>query len=543
MKGLDSEFIYPCPISKDYSLPIALAWLLLKIFLLYRLILATSFVLLFYSDTGPAILGSHDRDLFVYSAIGYALMTLGSAVLVKWPLVAYNTQAQWLIFSDIVLITLIMHACGGVVSGVGILLSMSIAAGGVLIGGRCALVFAAIASVALLSEQVYAHLTHSFVQTAYTYAGMLGGAFFAIALLSVVLAKRSEQSHRLAVAQQHTIRRLEQMNQMIVEHLQSGLMVFEPDGDLVQINQAAMRLTKITYPPQKLQQLEVALHEAWQNWRIQPGLNCMLVTLASQEEIQLRFSELKTTEGHYQLMILEDNALYNQRLQQSKLVSLGQMSASIAHEIRNPLGAISHAAQLLQESSAIDSESEKLCRIIQNHSQRLNRIVEDILQLSRKSRATAQVKLELNAFVAEFCQNYLLENALTDTQLSVQSCPQSVYIRFDSGHLQQILDNLCTNALRYGYPERGPIVFYIHTQDQQPYLDVIDQGHGIALATQKHLFEPFFTTCNQGTGLGLYLSRTLAELNQARLSYLLSDTSQTTFRLAFSDGNSYRIEI
>ncbi len=543
MKAPDNEYVYPCPISKNFGLPSSLAWLLLKIFLLYRVILAASFLMLFFSQTEPSVLGSHDRQLYIYSSAFYGLITLVSAALIKWRPVTFGTHTQWLMFSDIVLITLIMHASGGIVSGVGVLMSMSMAAAGLLIGGRCALVFAAIGSMALLGEQVYAHLNNSFPQTAYAYTGMLGAALFTIALLSVILAKRTEQSHRLTLEQQRTIDRLERLNHSIVEHLQSGLIVCDGTGRIIKTNQAAQQLVGIDSFCQMLSELDAMLVEAWQRWRDKPDLNITLVTLLNQEEVQLRFSELNVGDDFFYLIIVEDNALYNQRLQQTKLASLGQMSASIAHEIRNPLGAISHAAQLLLESPDLNQQDLKLCGIIQTHSHRLNRIIEDILQLSRKSRTLAQVKLELNAHLKEFSNNFIQENRLEPTALLVKKSDKPIYIRFDSSHLQQILDNLCQNALRYGQPETGPIEIAATNSMGQPCLEVIDQGKGIPLAVQKRLFEPFFTTSRQGTGLGLYLSRTLAELNQARLSYDTTAEGQTCFRLSLSDGDQFRVEL
>ena len=187
------ETIFPCPFSKAYGIPAQQAWLLLKVFLGYRLILAWLFIALFYNYADSSLFGTYDSRLFIYSSWSYLVLSIISGICIFWRLTAYATQAQWLILTDILILTLIMHASGGVNSGMGALLAVSIAAGGLLIGGRCAMFFAALASLAVLAEQVFADYMHSFNSNSYANAGMLGASFFTIALLSYILAKRSEQ--------------------------------------------------------------------------------------------------------------------------------------------------------------------------------------------------------------------------------------------------------------------------------------------------------------------------------------------------------------
>jgi two-component system, NtrC family, sensor histidine kinase PilS len=534
--------IYPCPFSKGYGMPASQAWQLLNIYYIYRFILACSFALLFFMRFGPSLLGSFDSRLYAYSSSAYLLFTIILGFLAFWRIFGYSTLVQLLIFTDIIFLVFLMHTSGGISSGIGILLGVSIAAGGLLIGGRCALVFAAIASLAILSTEVYAAQNHLFRQTNFTYAGMLGATYFAIALLSVVLARRSEQMLQLADRQQHTIIELEELNQYIIQHLQSGIIIVDEHQSIHVANQAALQLANLSLIPHELKGVSETLTQAFECWLISPENNVIMLRLSGETELQCRFIALPTHQQVFFMIILEDTALYNQRLQQSKLVSLGRLTASIAHEIRNPLGAISHAGQLLSECPQLTDQDLRLTSIIKTNSSRVNQIIEDILNLSKRTDSTRE-KIDLAPWINHYFSNYYVEQADAEGKFILTLADKPLWGFIDSGHLKQIMDNLCQNALRYGHPEQGAI--RVQTKDSQygPCIEVIDNGPGISPEHLKQLFEPFFTTSAKGTGLGLYISRELAELNQAKLSYYLTNGNRSCFRLCLKDANLTTIEI
>ena len=537
-----SKTIYPCPFSKGYGIPAKQAWQLLNVYYIYRFILACSFSLLFYLRFGPLLFDTFDRQLYGYSSIIYLLLTLVLGVCILWRVLGYSLLAQLLIFSDIIILTLLMHASGGITSGIGILLAVSIAAGGLLIGGRCALVFAAIASLTILSAELYAGHEHIFEKTNYTYAGMLGATYFAIALLSLVLARRSEQMLKLADQQQHTIIKLEELNQYIIQHLQSGIIITDEHQVIQMANQAALRLANVADMPGKLIQISGQLSQMFQNWLSAPEQSVVMSQSSAETEIQYRFMALPTHQQVYFMIILEDMALYNQRLQQSKLASLGRLTASIAHEIRNPLGAISHAGQLLSECNQLTSQDLRLTKIITSNSSRVNQIIEDILKLSGRTDSVRE-KIDLTHWLKDYLDNFYLEQTGQGYLFKLKLSDKPLWAFIDPGHLRQIVDNLCQNALRYGHPERGEILIQVQNSHYGPCLEVIDNGTGITPEHLKQLFEPFFTTSPSGTGLGLYISRELAELNQAKLSYYLTDEKRSCFRLCLQDPNLTAIEI
>lgn len=537
-----NETIFPCPFSKGYGIPAPQAWLLLKVFLGYRLILAGLFVALFYSYTDPSLLGTYDTRLFNYSSQSYLILSIISGICIVWRLTAYATQAQLLILTDILILTLIMHASGGVNSGMGTLLAVSIAAGGLLIGGRCAMFFAALASLAVLAEQVFADYMHSFNSTSYANAGMLGASFFTIALLSYILAKRSEQILQLADQQKKTITKLEDLNKYIIQHLQSGIIIANKQQDIQMTNEAALRLANVSVLPAKLGDISSDLAQAFQTWLVDPEQNLVLLQLPNHFEIHSRFMPLPTAHEFFYMVIIEDIALYHQQVQQSKLASLGRLTASIAHEIRNPLGAISHAGQLLSENPLLSSQDRRLTEIIQTHSVRVNHIIEDILQLSRRTDSRRE-KIRLRPWLNNYLRNFTLEHAVNIDAFALSLPGDSLCALIDPGHLRQIMDNLCRNALKYGKPEAGKIMLRAFIIQQSPCIEVIDNGPGIGPEHRSHLFEPFFTTSSTGTGLGLYISKELAELNQAKLSYYLNNDKRSCFRLRLLNAEQTLIDI
>jgi two-component system sensor histidine kinase PilS (NtrC family) len=402
--------------------------------------------------------------------------------------------------------------------------------------------FAALASLAILAEQIYASQTHAFAESAFTYTGMLGASFITISILSYVLASRAEQTERLAGQQKLTISKLEELNLYIIQHLQSGIIIVDKEGQVGMLNEAALHLLELQISPWSLEAIAPDLASAFQSWRIDTRHDQTVLKLSKQTELNTRFALLPTQHEHFYMIILEDNAIYDQRLQQGKLASLGRLTASIAHEIRNPLGALSHAGQLLSECPDLKPEDKRLTEIIQTHSERVNRIIEDILQLSKR-KASNREKIDLTIWNRDYLKKFLFSNNLDPQRFRLLIASKHLSAFIDKHHLEQIMDNLCQNALKYGATAKQQITIRLSAQQHHPCIEVIDTGPGISPENIKLLFEPFFTTSTTGTGLGLYISRELAELNLAKLSYHLTETNSSCFRLSLSNAERTQIEI
>src|SRR5690554_942255 len=236
------------------------------------------------------------------------------------------------------------------------------------------------------------------------------------------------------------------------------------------------------------------------------------------------------------LVFLDDNTVVAQQAQQLKLASLGRLTASIAHEIRNPLSAISHAAQLLVESEHFPDQDRRLTDIIQQHSKRMNRVIETVLELSRRRQSDPQL-VDLTIWLAQFVRDYPLVNPSTDI-IECEFEKEGILTRMDPNQLNQVLNNLCQNAFRYSGPAGTPrtiwLKLYEHPHSELPTLEVIDHGPGIDERHVSQVFEPFFTTESSGTGLGLYISRELCESNQARLEYEKLEPRGSCMRIVFA---------
>jgi two-component system sensor histidine kinase PilS (NtrC family) len=227
----------------------------------------------------------------------------------------------------------------------------------------------------------------------------------------------------------------------------------------------------------------------------------------------------------------------NARVQQSKLASLGRLSASIAHEIRNPVGAMSHAGQLLAESERLDDDDRRLTKIIQTHGDRVSNIIENVLQLSRRDSSRSEVFM-LRPWLVDFAAEFSRTLELREGELTVVDVAEDLKVRMDTTHLRQVLWNLCDNAVKYA-SETGGILVELRAgqiaRTGRPFLEVVDQGLGIDAAMADKIFEPFFTARSGGTGLGLYISRELCELNRATLVFEPRPDSGSIFRIVFSD--------
>jgi two-component system sensor histidine kinase PilS (NtrC family) len=272
-----------------------------------------------------------------------------------------------------------------------------------------------------------------------------------------------------------------------------------------------------------------------QEWQRARGFSTTVLSVAAAGvDVQASFARLSAETRVATLVFLEDVAVLRQRAQQLKLASLGRLTASIAHEVRNPLGAISHAGQLLSESPALDDEERRLTAIIEEQSRRVNRIVEDILRISRRRQARTE-RVDLYRWLGDFRSEFLLHYNLSPPDIALELDAGPIEAGMDPDQLHQVLWNLCENGLRYS---RGTPLLLIRGGIQRdtgrPFVEVVDRGPGVAAEIREQLFEPFFTTEAQGTGLGLYVARELCEANQALLQLRYAGPGGTCFRIDFA---------
>lgn len=513
----------------------------------YRMALAAVFAVLYFARLGPTMLGQHDPTLFAVVSLLYFAFALLAAVTISRRRPAFTLQVNVQVLTDIVAVTLIMHASGGLTSGLGILIVVAIAGGSIIMEGRLAGLYAAVAALIVLGDQVYSQLTEASPDTAYTHAGLLGITFFATALLSYVLARRARESEALALQRGVDLANLEQLNDYIIRNLQSGVVVVDRDDRIRMINESGWHLLgmPVVRDKQPLASVSPHLVEQLRIWHEDRDRGPQPLQAHGDAPLALpHFTPLGTTANAGTLIFLEDATESTQQMQQMKLASVGRLTASIAHEIRNPLGAISHAAQLLGESERLDSGDRRLIEIISDHSRRMNTIIENVLQLSRRENSQPKT-FELKPWLETFVEELRAVQQLDVQQVRIELDPERVAVYIDPSHLQQVLWNLCQNAIQHGAPSKQPFELILRgglfLESRGPHLDVIDAGPGIDAATAQQIFDPFYTTAASGTGLGLYIARELCECNRARLSYLAVPTGGSCFRVSFADPSRIKV--
>jgi len=515
-------------------------WRLLRLLNLFRTGVAAAFCLLYLFNKLLPPLGSTNPLLFFAASLLYLFLSLLLWFSLSRRKIQFSSQVYASAIVDALLVTALMHSSGGIESGLGVLLVVTIAAATIVVSQRTALGLAAFATIMILLQQFYAGLD-SHKQSSYPIAGFLGVTYFATAILVYALAKRIRESEALAQKRGIDLANLAQLTEHIIQRMQTGVLVVDQQGIVRLINEAAAQMLSINPNTKELSlgYLSAALAAQWHHWQTTADFNPAAIHLAQFHiDIMPRFAKISDTAEGGALIFLQDMAALAQQAQQLQLASLGRLTASIAHEIRNPLGAISHAGQLLAESEQIDKNDKRLTKIILDHSQRINTIVENVMSVSRRRPSNVEL-VALQPFLQRFVSEYSSGQNVEKNVFAIEVEPADLHVRFDASHLQQILVNLCDNALRHcDRTQHLPLVIlragYIK-QATRPHLDVIDNGAGVAPEALAHLFEPFFTTNVQGSGLGLYLSRELAEANQAHLNYISSDQPQSVFRLTFQD--------
>jgi two-component system sensor histidine kinase PilS (NtrC family) len=500
------------PISTNYN-----PFELLRVYTFYRTLLGIVLLIMFEGQLTPNVLGMDNPLLFLYAAIGYTVFNI-STLLLLWRV--RFSPSQKLLFSlfiiEIAAVVVLMHSSGGASSALGYLLLVAAAAGGMLLRGQIAFFLAALATIAVISETVYRAITDTLPSNsnAFFSAGILGALIFISAIIFQYLTKKILTSNEEALSQANNAAHIQKMAQQIVERMRTGIMVLDKENKITMFNNAASKLLGLGHNSSPQLSGSPELQEKVEHWQ-RTHKNPTPILHAdsdSNDEVKVNFAKLDQDQNTHTLIFLEDNRAINQQAQQLKLASLGRLTASIAHEIRNPLAAISHASQLLSEDSNLPASDKRLVEIIGSHTKRVNQIIENILQLSRRRISNPQT-IRLDEWLPKFITDYSASKSAKEKPFIDCIASDPIQAKFDLGQLQQVLTNLCDNGLRYSQPpENCPHLVLeagIDTSTQQPFIKIIDFGSGISKENLAHLFEPFFTTENTGSGLGLYLQRTV----------------------------------
>lgn len=516
-------------------------WISLGYFNLYRVALATLFFSLSLVYEDQLNLGSHSLPVFRAVCGIYLLAAIGLHALLRRVREAFNVQLTVQMALDVVAITLLMYASGGMSSGLGVMLLVSLIASAIVAPRRLRLLYASLASIALLVQQLYWVLSEDAPVNTFLQPGLLAMGCFAATSITGWLAQRVVANERLALQRGRELAAQTRVNQLVLQDMHDGVLVLDRDGRVVQHNpQAQVLLSAGRLLGLDIDAIEPRVAAHWRAWQsggararagsAVPAHASADVTLGGRE-LGLRLLDAATDQG-YSVLFIEDTTRAREQAQQLKLAALGRLTANIAHEIRNPLAAISHAAELLPEEKRSEGR-ERLTRIIHDNTQRLERLVSDVLQLNRRDRVSAE-PLRVSAWLRDFVPEFVaVEGGAPDTfVLDVQGDP---WVEFDREHLRQVLWNLLRNAMRYAGSAAAAVRVMLRDYGDRVELSIIDNGPGVPASSRSHLFEPFFTTEAKGTGLGLYLARELCAANHASLEYV-ADMPGAHFRILCREG-------
>jgi two-component system sensor histidine kinase PilS (NtrC family) len=529
-----------------------LAWRILATLNTFRILISLALLVLFQVGGEPRVFGDLSPAVFQVTAGTYLIFGIISVFSLSQRWVAASVQAITQSIVDIAAIVILMHASGGIGSGLGGLLVVFVGAESLVVPFRFPAVLAALATFAILGESAFSQLGGAGSDPNYPAAGILSAIIFAMALAARPLGRRIQASEALARQRGVDLQNLSELNEYIVQHLRESIIVMDADGRIRLSNASAAQLLGGTQldPGVPLVRVFEPLANYVLDWRTDAGLSAHPEFTVLGTDNSLRVTAHLAPLGKDGerngpvLIFLEDASLMNARVQQSKLASLGRLSASIAHEIRNPVGAMSHAAQLLAESGAIKDEDKRLTEIIQSHSDRVSHIIDNVLQLSRREISRPE-RFDLKNWLDGFAQEFVRTLELQEGELSVAEIVDGLAVRMDTSHLRQVLWNLCDNAVKYA-SETGGILVELQAGRMQsqgrPYVEVLDHGLGVDAATAEKMFEPFYTERSGGTGLGLYISRELCELNRATLLYLDRPGGGSIFRIVFADPDRWDTE-
>ena len=512
---------------------------------LYRVLEATLLAAMVFSPAGALFGEARDPALAVTVAVAYLLMSLVLLLFSRrenYPMLPHLLVG---IVCDVGAATLATHAMPSAGPGIAMMLLFNVGAASLLLPLRLGLVAAALASAALVAEFMVVAVGGDVVrERPLAEVLMFAVSYFALATLTNFLGLQTRESRTLAHQRGAEAANLAEINELIIRRMRVGVMMVDGAGHIRMSNEAAMVLLGNSASgadghPRTLPQISPALSMRVAEWRRTGTSDDTPLKIGDDgRDILPRFARLLATDDTT-LIFLDDTSLVSRRAETLTLAAMGRFSASLAHEIRNPLAAISYATQLLEESRDIGDSDRRLLQIGHQQCMRTNGIVESVLGLARRERAQPE-HVELVGLVRNFIEDYREttpeENASVKAAGSLARLPAMV----DPRHLHQALTALVNNAVRHGHQpgEAARITLHVDLQDGHPVIEVSDRGPGIPDAVTAQLFRPFFTTSEHGTGLGLYIAHELCRANEATLDYVPVPGGGACFRIVLRGRNA-----
>lgn len=494
----------------------------------YRVIIALSLMLIYFLTLESERYFYQYEHLYLYALIFYVVCSIAQTILIQYFPRGITHQILALFAVDLLFLNTLTFALGGPNIAIGLLFVISVFAANFLLSKNQALFITLVAVIGVVYQQFFGSLFSIESFNKIGDSAFLAFLFFVVYGIGQVAIERFQLLESVNTYQANELFKLQNINRYILEQIEVGYMVLDEHCKIILSNPAACTLLGIS-PLYAHEQFNLAsfqpdLYDLLQNSMIANNERFQFESYQSTYTVDIRMQKLIVPDQALTLLILEDAQKMNQKVQQLKLAALGQLSASIAHEIRNPLAAIIQANELNYDSD--DEQKIMLNDMIGKQSQRIEKIIKDTLAMAR-NRKTQGVAIELDRYIEE-----LISQDLADVQHKIKTeIAANAVILFDEMQLAQVLINLIRNAIRHNDQQAEHILIKAIKQDQWVHIDVIDYGQGIKKNDLSQLFKPFFSTEINGTGLGLYLSQSICEANQAKLTYVEQQQQGACFRI------------
>ncbi len=495
----------------------------LYFFTLYRVLEAGLLALLAFSPVGEQLVELNHPALAKSVAVFYLLAAVSLLLASRGSEMSLRRQAAIGLCCDLAAAAAAIQTLDGAETGIAVLLLFNIGAGALILTWQASIGFAAVAAAMVMGSYLFSRLLDASQLRPLAESVMFSVTYLATAVLCYLLGKQMSESQALAERRGEELANLAEVNELVIRRMRTGVLVVDDQHQIRVCNEAGWALLGKPSPELRaLSAVAPALHQSLSRWlRGRGEMPKAMVLAEGAPEVLPRFVPLHVAEGLF-LIFLDDSRIYSSRAEELTLTTLGRLSASIAHEIRNPLASINYAVQLLEESTGIPDGDRRLLEIIHNQCKRMNGIVQNVLALARRESSQPE-SIELNQFAQKFVDDYRSSHPLETDILQAATKPTAITSLADPRHLHQVVVALIHNALTYGRLPGQPAKVTLAVDQPgpglPPLLSVIDRGPGIPAAVAERLFTPFYTTSEHGTGLGLYIAKQLCEANQCSLRF------------------------
>lgn len=511
----------------------------LYFFTLYRVLEAALLGLVAYSPAGEMLLTIREPAMLQSIVLIYLLAAVTMLIASHRSHMPAPQQAAIGLGLDILVVAGTLATTTGGQGGIALLMLFNVGAGALILPQRAGLGFASAAALVVLADSLYYRAFDPLNARPIAESVMFSVTYLATAVLCELLSRQVIESQALAEKRGEELANQAEINELVIRRMRTGILVVDGDHLIKVCNEAAWALLGKPSPDRRqLADIAPELHKSLGRWRGGRSEIPRPMTLADgAPEVLPRFVSLSLTDNLY-LIFLEDSRIFSDRAEELTLATLGRLSASIAHEIRNPLAAINYSVQLLEEATELPEADRRLLEIIHTQCQRMNGIVQDILGLARRERSQPET-VDIGQFARRFVDEYRASHPLeTDILQSVSE--RSTLAMADPRHLHQVLTILVQNALTYGRmpgePAKVTVAVRSGPPGVPPEINVLDRGPGIPPGVAERIFTPFYTTSEHGTGLGLYIAQQLCEANQCTLSYQGVPGGGSCFRIIMPPG-------